>query len=278
MPSSSPLVRPTEWPERDSLRYRSTVVLSGLLGVAGIPVGFGFVAIGKPGGLKYGLLFAALFLLAASYAYVTRVRPKHGLGDIATSQLDGQPVTEIRYSSLAFGVLTGLMVCMTAIFLLASLDYYLSAPSGKVTAPYGATIVFGLIGLFFASFVALVALGRLRRGKLVLSQQGIHQRGWAFSSFLPWQSFAGVKAADNGGPEVLVIAYSNAAWDRRQIVRFWKIDQLPPVPMIEVHCASLAVDPNLVYWLLKFYVENPGARGELGTDAAIRRARSGAFG
>jgi hypothetical protein len=39
----------------------------------------------------------------------------------------------------------------------------------------------------------------------------------------------------------------------------------------------MEIDPNLLYWLLKFYVENPAARGELGTDAAVRRARSGVF-
>jgi hypothetical protein len=275
MPSSNRLSRPVEWPERGGVKYRSAVALIGLLGVACVPIGVGFVAIGKPGGLKYGLLFAAFFLLIAAFAYVTRVRPKHGAGDIVTSQLDGRPVTELRYSSFAFGALVGLMVCLTAIFLLASLDYYLSIPSGDVAAPRGAAIVFGLIGLLFASFVVLVAAGRLRRGKVVLSQQGIHQRGWAFSSSLPWESFAGVKAAYNGSPEVLVIAYANVPWDKRQIVKFWKIDKLPPVPMIEVNCASLALDPSLIYWLLKFYVENPAARGELGTGAAILRARSG---
>jgi hypothetical protein len=102
----------------------------------------------------------------------------------------------------------------------------------------------------FASFVVLVVARRLRRGKVVFSQQGIHQRGWAFSSFLRWDSFAGVKAAYNGSPEVLVIAYSNVPWDKWQIV---------------------------VYWLLKFYVDNPAARAELGTEAAILRARSGVF-
>jgi hypothetical protein len=36
---------------------------------------------------------------------------------------------------------------------------------------------------------------------------------------LPWESFAGVKTAYNGIPQVLVIAYANAPWDKRQIVK-----------------------------------------------------------
>jgi hypothetical protein len=123
----------------------------------------------------------------------------------------------------------------------------------------------------------LALTGRLRRGKLTLTRQGIHQRGWAFSSFLPWEAFAGVKAAYNGSPEVLVIAYANVPWERRQIAKFWKIDKLPPVPMIEVNCPSLALEPALIYHLLKFYVDNPQARPELGTDTVIQRAQTGAF-
>jgi hypothetical protein len=66
-------------------------------------------------------------------------------------------------------------------------------------------------------------------------------------------------------------------WERRQIAKFWKIDKLPPVPVIEVNCPSLALEPALIYHLLKFYVDNPQARPELGTDTVIQRAQTGAF-
>jgi hypothetical protein len=257
------------------LKDYSAVVLAVLLGVVSIPIGFGFVAIGKPGGLKYALLFAAILLLTAVLGY--RTKSRHGGGDIRTVRFDGKPGSEVRYSSFAFWAQVVLIALLAAVFLLAAFDFYLSIPRGDVTAPQAAAIVFGLIGLGLASLPVLVAAGRLRRGKLVLSQEGIHQRGWAFSSFLPWESFAGVKAVYNGRPYVLVIAYSNAPWERRQIVKFWKVDKLPPAPMIEVNCLSMAIDPNLLYWLLKFYVENPAARAELGTEAVIQRAQSGVF-
>ena len=37
----------------------------------------------------------------------------------------------------------------------------------------------------------------------------------------------------------------------------------------------LAVDPGLAFHTLRFYHQNPAARTELGTEAAVRRVRSG---
>ncbi|MEC3977962.1 hypothetical protein [Amycolatopsis sp. H20-H5] len=255
------LPRPAEWPPHSGARFLPAVVILSLFGLGALVAGFGFVGIGKPGGLKYGLLFALFFLLIAAYGYYTRVRRPNG--EVGTTGVG----TQVRYSGFAFVCLVGLMCCLTAIFLLAAVDY-------RLGGTIGAAIVFGLIGLMLLSFPALVVAGRIKRGSVILSAQGVHQRGWTFSSFLPWEAFAGVKAVHNGRPEVLVIAYANVVWEKRQLVRFWKIDKVPPAAMIEVDCAAMSVAPEVVYWLLKFYVENPGARAELGTDAAIARVRA----
>jgi hypothetical protein len=170
----------------------------------------------------------------------------------------------VRYSLVAFVCLVGLMCCVTAIFVLAAVDY---AAGGT----RGAAAVFGVFGMGAATFVVLVLAGRVQRGRLMLSAEGIEQRGWAFTSFLPWEAFAGVKAAYNGRPEVLVIAYANAPWRKQQVVRSWKIDKLPPVPMIEVDTTQFAVPQEALYYLLKYYVEHPEARAELGTDAVAAR-------
>lgn len=52
----------------------------------------------------------------------------------------------------------------------------------------------------------------------------------------------------------------------------WRIDRLPPVPMIDVDCRKFAVQRDALLDYLRHYVENPAARGELGTEAAIARA------
>jgi membrane protein implicated in regulation of membrane protease activity len=48
------------------------VIVLGVLGVAALVAGAGFVAIGVTGGLVYGVLFAVLFFLVALYAYSTQ--------------------------------------------------------------------------------------------------------------------------------------------------------------------------------------------------------------
>ncbi|RSN37579.1 hypothetical protein DL990_00635 [Amycolatopsis sp. WAC 01416] len=269
MPSSDLGERPAEWPPGDGGKYKAALVFVVLLGVACVPVGFGFVAIGKAGALKYALLLAALFLLTAVYGLVTRIRPGHRHADIAITTYDGHPATEIRYSQAAFTVLTLLMVCLTALCALGVWDF-LSAGEEVPAAPVGAALM-GLAALFFSSFLVFVVAGRLQRGRVVLARQGIFQRGRAFSSFLPWEAFAGAKAAYNGTPEVLVIAYTNAPWDKRRLGGIWQLDKLPPAPMIEIDTTSFALDPTVVYHLVRFYVENPAARAELGTDASLRR-------
>lgn len=273
MPSSDGLPRPPEWPEHDGGRYKAALVFVMVLGLACVVAGFGFVAIGRAAGLKYALLLAALFLLSGAFGFVTRMRPRHRAEDIALTTHEDGPATEIRYSGAAFAILSGLLACLAAICVLAAVDFL----GAEVPAAAAGAVLCGIAALFFLSFFALVAAGRIQRGRLVLTQRGIHQRGRAFTSFLPWEAVAGAKAAYNGTPEVLVIAYANSRWERQQLGTVWKLDKLPPVPMIEIDTTSLAVDPNLVYHLVRFYVDNPDARAELGTETSLQRARTGTF-
>lgn len=274
MPSSNRLTPPAEWPVDDGIGYKAALGFVTALGVACVPIGFGFAAIGKPAALKYALLLAALFLLSAAFGLVTRVRPQHHADDITITLRDGRPATEIRYSRAAFTIVATLVACLAIICALAALDF--ASAQGVPAAPVG-MVAFGLATLFFLSFFVLAALRRLERGYIVLSQQGIHQRGRAFCSFLPWEAFAGVEASYNGTPEVLVIAYANAAWQRCQLGGVWKLDKLPPVAMIEIDTTAIAVDRTLVYHLVRFYVENPTARAELGTEASLQRIRTRSF-
>lgn len=123
-------------------------------------------------------------MLGAFFIYYTRVRRPARYTDIRS----GQQVTQVRYSLVAFICLVAQMSCFASIFVLATVDY---ARSG-ITA---AAVAFGGLGAGTATFVVAVLSGRVRRGRLTLSPEGIEQRGWTFSSFLPWEAFAGVKAA-----------------------------------------------------------------------------------
>lgn len=159
---------------------------------------------------------------------------------------------------------------MAAIFVCGLFDA-VSAGNGVLAA------VLGLIGAFFLSYFVQILLGQRRRGYLVLSDRGVLQRGMAFSSFLPWEAFGGVSAAYNGRPEVLVLAYQNARWTNARSAACGVSTSCRPVPMIEIDLIHFTVDANLMYHLIRFYVDNPAARAELGTQACLDRARAAAY-
>jgi hypothetical protein len=273
MPSSSRLSRPAEWPGSGGEKPIAGLLFVGVLGIACVPVGLGFVAIGKPGGLKYALLLAALFLLVAVYGYITRVRPTHRDANVALGRYDDLPAIELKYSGAAFAILVGIVTCLAVTCSFASAEFFLAGDEIPAS-PVAATLC-GAAALFFVSFLVFVATGQLQRGRVVLSPRGIYQRGRAFSSFLAWEAIAGVKASYDGlTPYVLVVAYTNTPWEKRQYGKPWRLDKLPPVPMIAIDCTALAIDRNLVYHFVKYYVDNPHAREELGAEASLQRART----
>lgn len=275
MPSSNPLEAPAEWPAESRGRFVLAFVFLMALGAVSIGVGAVAATGGFDGATKYALLFAGLFWFTAAFGYLTRIRPQHRATDVGTTAINGHPATEIKYSGAQFALLNSLMVCVFLCAAFAAWDY---GHAGNGAFPPGIPMFLAVAAaLFIASFFAFVGLGRLRRGRILLTADGIHQEGRAFESFLPWDSFAGVKPSYNGTREVLVIAYSNAPWQKRQLTGLWKLDKLPPVPMIEINTIHLAIDPTLAYHLVRFYTENPSARDELGTDTALRRFHEQTF-
>lgn len=275
MPSSSRLEVPAEWPVENRQRFILAFAFLVVLGVVSLGVGGIAAGTGLTGATKYTVLFAALFSFAAAFGFVTRLRPQHRAADIAATTINGQPATEIKYSGVQFGLINALMGCVFLCAAFAAWDY---ARAGEDAFAPGVPMFFAAAAaLVVASFFVLVALGRLRRGRILLTPDGIHQESRSFESFLPWDTFAGIKAGYNGTREVLVVAYSNATWQKRQLAGPWKLDKLPPVPMIEINTIHLAVDPTLIYHLVRFYLENPNAREELGTDTSLRRVREQTF-
>lgn len=251
-------------------RYRvATIFLLALAGSSFL-LGFVFSAAGTPAALKYCLLFALIITLTAGLGVAARVDRARLSSIIRTVDCNGVPKTKISYSFAQFYLLIGLMSSCSAFCIIAAAEIFMHRRGGSFP---GASLAIGALGVFFASFVISAAFGRLRRGELTLSNQGIEQRGWSFESRLEWSSIAGITPGFNGYPVVLLIAYANAGWHRRSTTRIWRIDRLPPAPMIEVDCRKFDVDCLELYGYLRYYVDTPAAREELGTEAAIERAR-----
>ncbi|MUM19943.1 hypothetical protein BI330_24255 [Mycobacterium sp. CBMA 623] len=244
--------------------------MAGLIAITTVSVLVGIAAAraGNVAWLRYCLLFAVLMALVIAYGVVVRFRRVELSAAIRVVERNGIRGTEIRYSTWQFTILVALMACFALLCATAAIDIWIRQDEGFP----GASVLFGALGLVFASFGAAAIFGRISRGGITLSNKGITQRGWSFTSSLEWASIAGVKPAFNGYPVILVIGYANSSWDRRYTTRIWRIDRLPPVPMIEVDCRKFDIDPKALYGYIRTYVDFPETRSELGTEAALTRA------
>lgn len=237
-------------------------VVSALLGIGAARAG-NFVA------FRYFLLFALTVALISALPASSRYRHSDLSSAVRTVDRNGISGTEIRYSVWPFAILVALAACLAVFCGMGAIEIFIYQDGGFP----GGSVIAGVLAVVFASLLGTVAIGRIRRGGVTLSSRGIAQRGWSFESSLDWAAIAGAMPAFNGYPLILVIGYSNAVWARRNTTRFWRIDRLPPVPMIEFDCRQFDVDPHILYNYVRTYVDNPELRSELGTEAAIVRAR-----
>lgn len=233
--------------------------------------GVGAASSGRYAVPVFCLLFATMMGLVAAFGIVTRL-PNRSIRGISTT-LGG--ATRLRYSILRFWLLAGVMLSCAWICLGGATAIIANTRQSSVP---GAAVVLGVLGAWCLSFFVPVVLGAVRSGEVLLTADGIRQRGWSFHSYLPWNSIASVAATTYAHKTILVVAYANATWEHRYTTRFWRIDRLPPIPMLELDCSKFAIDAAVVYGLTAFYFDNPESRVELGTDAALARGREYSIG
>lgn len=277
MPYSDSFQTPPEWTMERPGKYTFALALCLILGMLSIGAAVGYGSSGKPGAVKYALLFAVLFF--AISLFVLRLRMRRLVPSIDRSIfLDKERGgLLVKQSALILVSYLIMMSAIAAIFILGAIDFYQSRLAGDVTAPEAGSVVFALIGLVLVTFPVQVALGLFRRGYILLTPDGVYQRGWTFESQVPWRGFVGMKAGYHDGLRVLLFVAGNSDWKRRQIAKLWKQDKLPPSAMMDLNCNALDADPSLLYQTLQFYLDNPQARVELGTEAGLRRVKGRAF-
>lgn len=267
MPSSDLIPLPPDWLS-STFRTRDLISAVAIVSFAAVSllVGIGAAATGRYAVLAFCLLFATMMGLIATFGIVTRLS-NHTVGAISTT-LDG--ATRLHYSGVRFCLVAGLMVSCACICLCGAIAVIIN--TGQSGFP-GAAVVLGALGALCASFFVPVILGTVRPGEVLLTADGIRQRGWSFQSYIPWNSIVSVTATTYAYKAILLVAYANAPWERGYTTRYWRIDRLPPVPMIELDCSKFAIDAATVYRLVAFYFDNPQSRIELGTAAAVARAQ-----
>jgi hypothetical protein len=243
-------------------------VFFGLVAVAAVAAGAG-----GTGDLRV-VVILPLAPLAAGAALLavalwTRARYRSTGGVRLGSLPDGTPALALPYSVRACVAMwllgVGLAVEAAALAVISAL-----AATGGTSAAwlgvvgFGALCLYGLVGLFDG------LRGRLARGALLLGQDAVVARGWGADTALTWVDVTTVAAGD---PSNQTISVSGRAPTRIARSLLWRSRRTPTAA--NVVGALLTVDPALAYHALRFYLANPAARAELGTDAAVRRVRAG---
>ncbi|MBF6436080.1 hypothetical protein [Nocardia cyriacigeorgica] len=154
-----------------------------------------------------------------------------------------------------------------------------------------AHVVSKYVALFGAILIVIVALGAygdvglIRRLRAVeLTADDIVREGWSSRTRLPWADVAGVMAAFEQQPLIVITGSNGEQWNhevttphvplgraRRPI---WMLDRPARSGSICVECPRLAVDEHRVLRFLSFYADNPAFRSELGTQLSLDRWRA----
>lgn len=265
---------PDEWRDAPDRRYRTAAVGCVVLLLLSLAVTAYYFVTDLSGFGIYALLFSVVLAGVALIGFDGHLRTrKAGAAPLRTgTRGSGRPALEIPYSPVQFSCYAVIMTGIAAFFALPAYGALTNLPESAAPA-----ILWGALLLFFLSLPILMLLGKFTLGKVQLSEDGIYQRGWTFESYFPWESILQVQAVRMGGVTIWVVPRDETRWERRQIAPFWKQDRVPKYPMIRIPGRDLAADPALVYHLLRFYQENPAARSELGSDAALRRAKTTSF-
>jgi hypothetical protein len=225
------------------------------------------------------LAFSPLLGMAVVMGYLGRLRGRdRGTGSLRLRRLGelNQIGVELAYSGAlalgylvitVFGVVLFGSVSLLALWVLVDGGFSLGALVWMTGAGAGA--------LYMLRFCLHVLRGKLARGAVVLTPQGVFHRSWAFESYFRWDCAMFVDAAQLDGPLVeLAVTGDQASWFRRTS-GLWEQEELLYQPHLAVRVMWLAVDPALLYHALRFYQQNAALRAELGDERGLQRLRTG---
>jgi hypothetical protein len=271
---------PPSWSRPGLPRAVATVVFLGLFGLIGVVAGVSIFLPGFHDARAYLLVLAAPLLFGvAAIVVFTRLRVR------------GRPTTTVRCEQTEVGgpglvipysrglSATYVLVCVTTLLLFAAVAVVsliaLFAPGPLDVA----LLVQSVVCLGFAGYLGWTVVEmvreRLRRGAVVVTSGGVWHRSWAFDSYLPWEQAVSVSAGEMDGQLITLAAFGNARPQITRRSRLWRQPEYKLAPNTAIRGMYLAVDPGLAFHTLRFYHQNPAARTELGTEAAVRRVRSG---
>ncbi|MFG2169643.1 hypothetical protein [Micromonospora chersina] len=124
----------------------------------------------------------------------------------------------------------------------------------------------------------LVVMLRHAPGGLLLSPAGIAHRGPTNFYAVPWSAVRGIEAWDLGTSALVVKAHASPQSVLRRYTGWFDTGELRYLPFLVVRTYWLAADREAIRSALAFYLAHPELRGELGSEAAVRRIAEGRTG
>lgn len=272
MSTAETLDEPREWRSGHDRRPQCSIAFMGLATLIVVLTGAWAAARGQPELLPRSLLMGAFFSTLAAHVYATRVRSHHRDSDIARTTHRGKRATEICYSRAQHVIFAATLGSLAAWATAGALEFTFT---GEPPNPALVTL-WGACAALSAGCLLLIAVGRIRRGRLVLTEEGVHQEGRWGESFLAWDASSGIEPGHDGRIATIALLAPEGALQPRSTGRMARLEK-PSSPGMHINTSVFDLDKALVYHLLRHYLETPQDRAELGTDASIERIRSRAF-
>lgn len=262
---------PPEWRSRRQAKYVLFVAVFGLFGCVCVAAGVSTFLPGSADDRAYLLVSGAPLLFGlAAVGLFGRLRVRGRPATAVRSGADGEPALVIPYSrGLAVSYV---VVCAGTLLLFLVVDAVAALVGG--TAIVAAVVCLGFVCYLGWTLIEM-ARHRLRLGAILLTPDGVWHRSWAFDSYLPWDQAVSVSVGSLDGQLITLAAFDNVhpMFDRRS--RVWRQAEYRLAPHTAIRGMYLAIDPALALHALRFYHENPAARVELGTTAAVLRVCGG---
>lgn len=217
-------------------------------------------------------LAGAVLVLVGAYGIVRASWRTAGTRAFETDEKAG--VTVIRYSREVVFLRIVALASTAALFGFLGV---LAQDNGFVAAG----VLMFAFGLAFLVWLLAWWMRGIRVGALTLGSEGIALRVNSWEQSIDWEDVLLLHAWDatqRGG------LYRRLDVRARKVVGWteptrheWLLGPRSTEPSLQIRCDLIDVDPVVLHYWLKFYVDTPSARGELGTPASLARAQTADF-
>lgn len=230
-------------------------VCAGVLALIAVILGSASLVAGQTASAIATLSFAGFVVVTAAFAWNNQ--SSNSVGDSVRRWVEASTVRYDPRGLVLLGLVVALLSCMLIAF---------GCAAGGVVLP-----IFAAMGAFLATFFVPLAAGVIRNGRVELTESGIRHRGWSFESEVSWDGVIDVSFAKRHYPAIDILVDPAISIRRRNTTRFWRIETLHPGHVLELDCRRFGIHPMVLAQWIRFYIDNPTARIELGTDAATTR-------